>query len=55
MVKDMKYTILYNGFLGLRVIQGIYWDNGKENGNSYPLKGCESLIETLQGHLKQIP
>ena len=28
------------------------WDNGKQNGNYYTIKGCKAVIEGLQGLYK---
>ena len=37
MEKKMETTIVYWGFI--RVILGLYWYNGKENGNYYRILG----------------
>ena len=35
MEKKMETTIVFRGYIG--VILGLYWDNGKENGNYYSI------------------
>ena len=46
MEKKVETTIIYWG--NIRVIVGLYWDNGKENGNYY------SILEVYMENVSKV-
>ena len=54
------YMELFRGYMGgvmlddMGVIQGLYWDNGKENGNYY-MAGCQNYGPFLGPYYNTAP